>query len=107
MLTNVLATTGRSILLTGDLNCIGKDSNSIDVKLTTVLELFGMVLAVKGPTRGNSLLDILAHNEEDSFVNNVRLDDAGCVSDHRMVLAQLALGWKRFKPVTFSFRRLK
>ena len=40
-------------------------------------------------------------------MKNVRLDDAGCVSDHRMVMAQLALGWRRLKPVTFSVHRLK
>ena len=57
LLTNVLATTGRNILLTGDLNCPGKDLNSIDIRLTTVLELFCMVQAVNEPTRGNSLLD--------------------------------------------------
>ena len=62
-----------------------------------------MVQTVSGLTRGNNLHDILAHNEEESFVNNVRLGDAGCASDHRMVLAQLALGWRCLKPVTFSF----
>ena len=40
-------------------------------------------------------------------MNNVRLDDAGCASDHLMVLAQLALVWRRLKPVMFSSRRLK
>ena len=91
LLTNILATTSNSLLLTGDFNCPGKDSNTIDARLTAVLELFGIVQTVFCSTRGNNLLDILAHNEEESFVNNVRLDDAGCVSDHRMVLAQLRL----------------
>ena len=81
----------KSLLLTGDFSCPGKDSNTLEARLAAVLELFGMVQTVSGPTRGNNLLDILAHNDEESFVNNVRLDDAGCVSNHRMVLAQLAL----------------
>ena len=91
LLTNILATTRKSLLLTGDFTYPGKDSNTIDTRLTAVLELFGMVQTVSGPTRnGNNLLDILAHNDEESFVNNVQLDDAGCVSDHRMMLVQLA-----------------
>ena len=65
-----------------------------------MLELFGMVQTISGSTRDNNLLDILAHNYEESVVNDVGLDDAGGVSDHRMVLTQLALGWKRLKPVT-------
>ena len=78
-MTNILATTSESLLLTGDFNCPGSESNTIDTRLTTVQELFGMVQTVSGSTRGNNLLDILAHNDEESFVNDVRLDDAGCV----------------------------
>ena len=89
------------------INCPGTDSNTVDARLTAVLDLFYMVQTVSGPVRGNNLLDVLAHNEEESFMNNIPLDDAGCVSDHRMMLAQLGLGWRRLKPVTFSFRRLK
>ena len=29
------------------------------------------------------------------------------VSGHQMLLAQLALGWRRIKPVTFSFHQLQ
>ena len=54
-----------------------------NARLTAVVELFGMDQTVSGPKRGGDLLDMLAHNDEDSFVNNVRLDDACCVSDHR------------------------
>ena len=107
LLTNILAITNNSILLTADFNCPGKDSDTIDARFTAMLELFGMVQTDSGLTRRKSLLDILADNEEESFVNNVRLDDAGCVSAHRTVLAQLALGWRRLMQVTFSFRRLR
>ena len=107
LLTNILATTSKSLLLTGDFNYPGKASNTIDARVTAVLEEFGMVQMVSCPTCGNNLPDILTHNEEESVVHYVRLDDAGCVSDHQMVLAQLELGWRRLKPVTFSFRRLK
>ena len=58
------------------------------------------------PTRGSNLLDVLVCMEGDSFVENVSVDDAGCLSDYRMVLAQLNLGWRRHQPVTFSHRRL-
>ena len=77
LLTNILATTRNSLLLAGDFNCPGKDSNTIDARLTAMMELFGIVKMVSGPTRGNNMLDILAHNEEESFVNNVWLDDEG------------------------------
>ena len=105
-------------------NSPDKNSNTINARLTAVLELFGLVQTVSGPTRGNNFLKILAHNFLvlqtmdglmmqtvctiiECFVNNVRVDDADCMSDHRMTLAQLASGWRHLKPVLFSFHRLK
>ena len=60
LLTNILATTSKSLLLTCDFNCLDKDSNNIDTRLTTVLELFGIVQTVSGATCSNNLLEILA-----------------------------------------------
>ena len=106
LLTNILATTSKSFLLTADFNCPGRESNTIDVRPTAVLELFGMVQTVSGPIRDNNLLDILAHNDEESFVNNVQLDDAGCFQSlNGADITSTRL--RHLKPVTFSFRRLK
>ena len=38
LLTKILATTSKSLFLTGDFYCPGKDSNTIDARLTVVLE---------------------------------------------------------------------
>ena len=55
LLTNILATTSNSLLLTYDFNCPGDDSNTIEARLSAVLDLFSMVQTVY------NLLDILAH----------------------------------------------
>ena len=35
------------------------------------------------------------------------MDDAGCLSDHRLVLAQLRMGWRHQTSVTFKYRRTR
>ena len=95
------------LLITGDLNCPGPDPNNADDRLASVFELFGFAQLVREPTQESNLLDVLACMEGDSFVENVSVDDAGCLSVHQMVLAQLNLGWRRHQPVTFSYRRVR
>ena len=81
------------------------DSNTVDDGLISVFDLFGMTLLVRRPTRGVNLLDVLACGEDDhESVKNVRLDDVGCLSHHRMVLASLSFGWRHINPVSFSYR---
>ena len=35
------------------------------------------------------------------------MDDAGCLSDHGLVLAQLRIGWRRQTSVIFKYRRIR
>ena len=91
-----------------DFNCARTDSNTVDDGLVSVFDLFGMTQLVRGPTRGVNLLDVIACGKDDhESVKNVRLDDAGCLSDHLMVLASLSFGWRRINPVSFSYRLIK
>ena len=61
---------------------------------------------VTGPTRDN-LLDIVVGQKDECIVEEVQVDDAGCLSDHRLVLAQLRIGWRRKISVTFKYRRIR
>ena len=66
-----------------------------------------MTQLVRSPTRDNSLLDVLACSDDGKFVQDVIVDDAGGVSDHRLVKAQFLLGVSRRVPVTYNFRPLR
>ena len=107
LLANILTKSSKHLLITGDLNCSEPNPNNADDRQTSVFELFGFAQMVRELTRGSNLLHVLACMEGDSFVENVSIDNAGCLSIHRMVLAQLNLGWRRHQPVTFSYRRVR
>ena len=87
------AATSQRFLVVGDLNCAGTDSNTVDDGLVSVFDLFGMTQLICGPTRDVNLLDVLACGKDDhESVKNVRLDDAGCLSDHCMVIVSVSFG---------------
>jgi len=42
-----------------------------------------------------------------NYLCTVSVDDAGCISDHRMIIATLSVGWRQHQKVNFIFRRTK
>ena len=83
---SVIESTSDRLILCGDVNCPGPDSSSVDPNLADVFETFSMTQHVKSPTRNNNLLDVLV-TDDAVTVTNVSVDDAGLVSDHRLVMA--------------------
>ena len=109
-LTDVIAAasidTGDNIIVCGDLNCPGPDPQQVDDRLTAVFESFGMQQLVTEPTRNDNLLDVLASGCDKAF-SRVTVDDAGCISDHRLVSAQLSLRRRPPRALPLSFRRIR
>lgn len=79
-----------SFIVCGDLNCPGADGTRVDELLAIALDSFGLLQHVNLPTRHDNLLDILASSDP-SVVTGVGVDDAGLISDHRLVTARLAV----------------
>jgi hypothetical protein len=71
-----------------------------------VFDAMNMKQYVHGPTRENRRLDGLAYSDE-QLIRDVIVDDAGNVSDHRLVMAQLRVDSKHWSPVTYKFCLLK
>ena len=62
----------------------------MDHRLVDILETLGLDQHVKEATRGENLLDVVATNPS-IVLSDVRVDEAGMVSDHRLVIATLQL----------------
>jgi len=77
------------LIVCGDLNCPGPDSSSVDPGLAAVIDEFGLTQHVCSPTRNNNLLHMFASDSSVS-VSDVRIDDAGLMSDHRLVAAKVS-----------------
>ena len=90
MLSSLAATTTDHLLICGDFNCPGTDQSTVDHRLVDILETFGLDQHVKEATRGDNVLDVVATHPS-IVVSNVRVDEAGMVSDHRLVIATLQL----------------
>ena len=88
IVSSICASSNDSLLLCDDLNCAGAESSSIDDNLEFVLDSLGLDQLVRSPTREDRLLDVLAIDARDA-VSGVHVDDAGCISDHRLVLAKV------------------
>jgi len=95
----------QAIIVCGDLNCHGDDSNSIDDRLAAVFNAMNMKQYVHGPTHENRLLDVLACSD-DRLIRDVIVDDAVNVSDHCLITARLKSNRKRWSPVANNFRQL-
>lgn len=109
VLSAVSAATTDRLLLCGDLNCPGVDAVSVADELSDVIDTFGLQQHVREPTRysPDHLLDVLA-TDPALCLRNVRVDDAGLVSDHRLVVATLVVdAAKHNPPVVFTYRRIK
>jgi len=77
-----------NIILCGDLNCLGVDSTHVDDRLERALDALDLTQFVNSATRGDNLLDVLASSSS-TLVSGVKVDDAGLLSDHRLVTANL------------------
>ena len=62
----------------------------MDHRLVDIFETFGLDQHVKEATRGDNMLDVVATHPS-LVVTNVRVDEAGMVFDHRLVIATLQL----------------
>ena len=105
LLSSYVTSTDR-LIVCGDLNCSGQDSASIDDNLAEVFDSLGFIQHVNLPTRDNNLLDVFATDSSLS-VSKVRVDDASCVSDHRLVVASVSTVVRVNRAVPLSARRIK
>ena len=101
IISTICAFSNDSLILCGDLNCPGVDSSSADDGLAAVLDSLGIELLVDKPTLENNLIDIVAINAPGAF-SAIHVDDAGCLSDHRLIRVRLVFG----KPPTGRLSRL-
>ena len=90
-----------NIVVCGDLNCPGPLPDQVDARLAAAFNSLGLSVLVNAATRDESLLDVLA-----SSLSGVDVDDAGQISNHRLVTARLVVhnpglpwGW-HFNPHT-------
>ena len=102
---SVAASTNDKIFICGDANCPGVDSLHIDADLELVLSEFGMKQLVLSPTRDENILDIFAV-ETNCTVSNVKVLDAGYISDHRLVLVCLPIHSGHKPPSTTTYRQI-
>lgn len=75
--------------------------------MDTVFSSINLTQLIDTPTRGGSLLDVLACSTDPPWVTGVCVDDGGNVSDHRLLKADLAVGRKRWSKITYQFRPIK
>ena len=94
-----------NIVVCGDLNCPGPLPDQVDAHLATALDSLGLSLLVSAATRNESLLDVLASSSP-TLLSGVDVDDAGQISDHRLVTARLVVHNPK-PPVAAKWRRLR
>ena len=86
---SISASTVDRLLLCGDVNSPGLDAVSVSSDLAEVLAESGLQQHVNAPTRCNpEHLDVIATDPK-LTVRDVRVHDAGLISDHRLVLVTL------------------
>ena len=95
-----------NIVICGDVNCPGRDSTSTDPDLAAVFDSFDLTQHVSSPTRNNNLLDVLAA-EPAVGVHDVRVDDAGQLSDHRLVAGMVSVVMPQRRAIQTEFRPIK
>ena len=91
------------LILCGDVNCPSVDGTCTDDSLVDSSELDKFITS---PTRDDNLLDILATDTAESL-SNVEIGDAGGISDHRLVHANLAFSVPTTRIMTSTFRNMK
>ena len=94
-----------NIIVCGDLNCLGPAPEQVDVRHAAAFESLGLSQLVSAATREDSLLDVLATSSP-ALLSGVDVDDAGQISDHRLVTARLVVHNPK-PPVAVKWRRLR
>ena len=106
IVSSICASLNYSLLQCGDLNCAGAESSSIDDNLESVLDSLSLNRLVRSPTREDHLLDVLATDARDA-VSGVHVDDAGCISDHRLVLAKVKFSRPACRAIESTYRNIR
>ena len=86
----VIASHTDRLLVVGDFNCPGDGPASIGVELSSVFESLSLLQHVCEPTRLGSLLDLVIIDHE-LTISKLSVNDAGLVSDHRLVTATVCV----------------
>jgi len=93
------------LLVCGDFNCSGSTSDTINPALVEVLDM-DMKQHIQSPTRGDNILDLLAADSSLS-VADVRMDNTGLVSDHRLVITTVSARRRTLHAVPKSFQSIR
>ena len=96
----------RKLVLFGDINCPETNGSHVDDDLASLLDTFCLCQHVCEPTRGANLLDILA-SEDVSSVSSLVIDDAGLISDHRLIIASVRLCLPARCATPYTFHGIK
>ena len=101
-----LASCSDNVLLCGDLNCKGPDGTQVDDGLALLLSSLGLEQMIHMPNRGSASLDVLASDAPDIFTD-VRVIDAGLLSDHRLLLVSCFINRRATRAAPTSYRNIK
>ena len=104
--TSIYTACNDRLVLCGDVNCSGVDDTCVDDSLSSLLDSLGLDQLVTSPTRDDNLLDILANDTAESL-SDVEIDNAGGISDHRLVHANLTFSLPKSRVITSTFRNIK
>ena len=74
--------------------------------VSDLIASFGLTLHVHQPTRDENLLDVLA-TEDPTTIFDLVIDDAGRISDHRLLTAKLRMRRVTRSATSYSFRKIK
>ena len=94
LISSVAAGTTDRLLLCGDLNCPSADRSHFAPELESLFDSFDLIQHISEPTRGSNMLDHLV-SESGLHISDVLLDDAGLISDHRLIKARLHINHTR------------
>jgi hypothetical protein len=117
LLSSVVIGPSEKLILCGDLNMPGADSTSVDIQLTTLLDVHGFVQHVTEPTRHNAmmtsanLLDLVitTASKVPPLVSNVGVHTSHGLSDHSIVVFDLSVRRQKVAPTLrqVSYRNIK
>ena len=105
LLTIIISQTDRLLVL-GDFNCPGDGPTTIATELSATFESLGLLQHVREPTRHENLLDLVV-TDKSLTVSGLSVDDAGQVSDHRLVTAAVSVCPGVCQPVQVKSRRIR
>ena len=105
LIASIVANINDKLLLWCDFNWPGTDDSHVDDDLQLLLKLFWLNLLVHEPTRGESLLDVIASDDCGLF-SDLCITDAGLISDHRLIHCKIRVRPSVVRPVEVLFRKV-